>query len=343
MALNFDKLKSVSSLASMIDKPMEASTGGLLDLPLGQIAPDPNQPRKTFDAQSLSELAQSIEAQGLIEPIVVRRDPAGAGYLIVSGERRWRASKLAGRDTIQAILRDSEEEVSEVQLIENIQREDLTAHEIYMALTALIDSGKTQVELCKKLGKSKGWVSGYASVAKMPTSFQDALRDGRANDINALVQLHKVHKSAPELAEKLANSGAPITRHAVAKLSEKLQDQVTGTNDSEASTTETSTKADKSPSSPSPSHSNSSTEGDDSVGQDSLESVRESKTEPAITPDGAGSLYALADGAETALNSLAQSLESTPNANGLAEHIREALRLLWRAREGVVELFASQK
>lgn len=144
------------------------------------IEPNPGQPRVDFDDEALAELAQSIKAYGLIQPITVRPIENGR-YQIISGERRWRASKMAGLVEIPAYVR-SVDEVQSIQmaLVENIQRENLNAIEIAVSYQRLLDEcDLTQDELCNKVGKDKTTVINYLRLLKLSTEVQIAVRDNR--------------------------------------------------------------------------------------------------------------------------------------------------------------------
>lgn len=219
--LDFAGLNSFSALLSSAP---EANAAGMREIPVDQIAPDPDQPRKNFDATALAELAESIRVHGVIEPVVLRT--SADGFQLIAGERRWRAAKQIGLAAVPAIIRDDLS--ARAQMVENLQRADLSAFEIYRVVAAELDAGATQKELATAYGKGKSWISEFASVSKMPTELQDALREGRAGDIYALSELNRLHKHSPEEVEKLAASGAPITRHLVNQLAEKLARAVTG-------------------------------------------------------------------------------------------------------------------
>ena len=217
MALDFSGLDEVT-------QGYQAAThGGIRTLAYALIAPDPEQPRRKFNAQALQELAESIRAHGVIQPIVVRQ-LSGGTYMIVSGERRWRAAGLVGLEEVPVVVRDDLDGFA--QVVENIQREDLSPAEIWRWIAAQVESGTPKNVLASKLGKSNGWVSAYCAVDKMPESFKLALTHGLAADITALGQLFKLWKQHPKEAEKLLASGEPITRHSVAALALQLDRQV---------------------------------------------------------------------------------------------------------------------
>jgi ParB/RepB/Spo0J family partition protein len=207
MTLYLSGLSDISALLSAQNKG-----NGLRSVRVDAIRPDPNQPRKSFDEASLTELAESIRAVGIIQPPVVSSQ--GEGYLLISGERRWRAAHLLGLERIDVIVRDDLE--ARAQIVENIQRDALSAWEIYRWITSELDAGAKQNELAAAIGKSKQWVSAYASIAKMPESLITALRENRIEDITALGHLCRLQKELPEEATRLLRSCLPITRKAVA-------------------------------------------------------------------------------------------------------------------------------
>jgi len=153
-------------------------TSNLNEIPLAQIEPNPNQPRREFDEEALNELAVSIREVGLITPITLRQLPDGK-YQIIAGERRWRASQLAGLTSIPAYIRTVEDEnVMEMALVENIQREDLNAIEIALAYQHLADTtGMTQEKISERVGKSRTAITNYMRLLKLPAQIQMALKN----------------------------------------------------------------------------------------------------------------------------------------------------------------------
>jgi ParB family chromosome partitioning protein len=140
-------------------------------LPLEQIRPNPEQPRRFFDEQSLAELAQSIRERGVLQPVIVKREADGQ-YLLLAGERRYRASKLAGLDAIPALVRD--DHPLEIAMIENLQREDLTPLEEALGIAALIQAqGYTHAEVADMLHKSRPHVSNTLALTRLPKAIQD--------------------------------------------------------------------------------------------------------------------------------------------------------------------------
>ena len=164
--LNFDTIEN-----SIIE---EAKTNDqIVEIDLSELRANPYQPRKNFDEEELNELASSIKEHGVFQPIIVKKSIKG--YEIIAGERRFRASKLAGMQTIPAIVKDfSDEEMMQIALLENLQRENLTSIEEAKAYKSIIESMNiTQDELAKKVGKSRSHVTNILGLLKLPASVQD--------------------------------------------------------------------------------------------------------------------------------------------------------------------------
>lgn len=156
--------------------PLEDQPGATVFMcPVDSITPHPEQPRQRFDPQRLTELVQTIKEKGVLSPILVRSH--GEGYQLVSGERRWRAAKLAGLKQIPAMLKEvSDREALEISLIENIQREDLSPLEEARAYQALLELyNTTQEELAGRLGKDRSTLANSLRLLKLPKSAQEAL------------------------------------------------------------------------------------------------------------------------------------------------------------------------
>ena len=152
----------------------EAKTNNqIIEVKLSELRANPYQPRKNFDEEALNELASSIKEHGVFQPIIVKKSIKG--YEIIAGERRFRASKLAGMQTIPAIVKDfSDEEMMQIALLENLQRENLTSIEEAKAYKSIIESMNiTQEELAKKVGKSRSHVTNILGLLKLPASVQD--------------------------------------------------------------------------------------------------------------------------------------------------------------------------
>ncbi len=150
------------------------------EMPLGQIYPNPNQPRKKFDEQALRELADSIKKHGVIMPIVVNDDHRG-GYMIIAGERRYRAAKMASLSSMPVVIRDySEREIKEISLIENLQREDLNPIEAAAAMKQLmVDYKLTQDELAERIGKSRPAIANTLRLLSLAPEVMQLVSDGK--------------------------------------------------------------------------------------------------------------------------------------------------------------------
>ena len=148
------------------------------EIELAQIEANPNQPRREFDKESLQELADSIAEIGVIQPITLRK-VSDEKYQIIAGERRFRASQMAGKETIPAyILEASDENTMEMALIENIQREDLNAMEIALAYQQLIEQHNlSQEQLSKRVGKGRATVANFLRLLRLPAAIQMALKE----------------------------------------------------------------------------------------------------------------------------------------------------------------------
>ena len=155
-----------------------AGSSSISEIALSKIYANPNQPRHTFDEEALDELAQSIAEHGVISPITLRKDSDGR-YMIIAGERRYRASKMAGLNTIPAYIRTAkDEQVMDWALIENIQREDLDAIEIALAYQRLMDDyDLTQERMSERVGKKRATVANYLRLLKLPAEIQLGIKE----------------------------------------------------------------------------------------------------------------------------------------------------------------------
>ena len=171
-------------------------------LPLREIEPDPGQPRKTFDDETLAELSASIAEHGLLQPIAVRPKPSG-GYLIVAGERRWRASRMAGLTEVPVIVKDvTDEQAMELALVENLQREDLDPVEEAAGIRELMTRcDLTQEQAARKLGKSRSALANSLRLLSLPETVLELLKSGFITIGHAKVVLGL---PAPELQEEAA-------------------------------------------------------------------------------------------------------------------------------------------
>ena len=178
----------------------------LKNLKITEVEPNRDQPRKRFDQEALEELAQSIKEYGLIQPIVVSKKDGY--YSIVAGERRWRASKIAGLTEIPAIIREDDERVNtEISLIENMQREDLNPYEKALGIRTLIDNyGLSQEIVAKKLGKSRSTVANWVRVLNLEPRVLEMVKEGKISEgyCKALLMLppEKQYETAIQMLER---------------------------------------------------------------------------------------------------------------------------------------------
>ena len=152
----------------------------VVEIPLSDLRPNPYQPRKSFDETTLQELANSIEQSGVFQPIIVRKS-AVKGYELIAGERRFRASKLAGKETIPAIIREFDEEaMMQIAVLENLQREDLNPLEEAEAYEMLMKNLKlTQADVANRLGKSRPYIANYLRLLTLPKLVKEMVQDER--------------------------------------------------------------------------------------------------------------------------------------------------------------------
>ena len=182
--------------------PSFESDNRIETLPLREIEPDPGQPRKTFDDETLAELSASIAEHGLLQPIAVRPKPSG-GYLIVAGERRWRASRMAGLTEVPVVIKDvSDEQAMELALVENLQREDLDPVEEAAGIRELMTRcDLTQEQAARKLGKSRSALANSLRLLSLPETVLELLKSGFITIGHAKVVLGL---PTPELQEEAA-------------------------------------------------------------------------------------------------------------------------------------------
>jgi len=186
MVVPLQKGRLGRGLASLIGESPQAETrlplhGEQRLLSIADLHPSGRNPRKTFNEADLAELANSIRAKGLVQPIIVRPDPGRGGYEIVAGERRWRAAQRANLHTVTVIIRDlSDQEVAEFALIENVQRADLNAIEEATGYQELIEKfGYTQEKLADAIGKSRSHLANTLRLLKLPARVQALVREGK--------------------------------------------------------------------------------------------------------------------------------------------------------------------
>ena len=171
--------RGLDALISIDDTtPKEFAPSSINEIEISQIHANPSQPRHDFDQQAIEDLAASIKQIGIIQPITLRQEEDGS-YMIVAGERRFRAAQIAGLETIPAYIRKvSDDDVMEMALIENIQREDLNAIEVALAYQQLLARhGCTQEELAARVGKSRATVANFMRLLRLPAELQIALKE----------------------------------------------------------------------------------------------------------------------------------------------------------------------
>lgn len=185
----------------------DATTEEIVELNLDELRPNPYQPRTIFDEDALNELAESIKENGVIEPIIVKKSIKG--YDVIAGERRLKASKIAGNKTIPAIIRQlSDEKMAEIALLENLQRENLTALEEARAYKSLIEKlNLTQQELAKKVSKSRSHITNMLGLLRLPNEVQDMIQEkkltmGHARALSKLEDRDEIIKMADEIANQ---------------------------------------------------------------------------------------------------------------------------------------------
>ena len=166
----------------------EAGGSGILEISVGKLDPNPDQPRQTFDDESLAQLAESIRDQGVLQPLLVVPS-AGGRYRIIAGERRFRAGRMAGLDTLPCIVKDIDViHQMEIALIENLQREDLNPMEAAKGIQALMKQcGYTQEKVSARLGKSRPAVANLLRMLSLPDEITEMVRDGRLSAGHARV------------------------------------------------------------------------------------------------------------------------------------------------------------
>lgn len=203
-----------------------ATNEEIIDIELSELRPNPYQPRKVFDDEALKELSASIREHGVFQPIIIKKSIKG--YEIIAGERRVRASKLAGLDKIPAIIRDfTDEQMMEIALLENLQRENLTAIEEAYAYKAMIEKlSLTQDELSKKVGKSRSHLTNILGLLRLPKEVQQMIAESKLSmgHARALSKLEDEEK-IKELANKIVNEKISVRN------AEELTNQETHTHE----------------------------------------------------------------------------------------------------------------
>ena len=188
-----------------------ATTNEIQDIPINEIRPNPYQPRKSFNEDALRELSESIKNHGVFQPIIVKKGIRG--YDLIAGERRLRASKMAGLDKIPAIVKDfSDDEMREIALLENIQRENLTAIELAWAYKGIIDNlDIRQEDLALRIGKSRSHITNTLGLLNLPEEVQKMILNGELSMGHARV-LSKMEDESKitDLAKKITSEGLSV-------------------------------------------------------------------------------------------------------------------------------------
>ena len=210
-----------------LGKGLEAlipSTPGVTEVDVDSIVPNPRQPRQAIDPQSLEDLAISIREQGLVQPLVVTE--VEGGYQLLVGERRWRASKLAGLDAVPVVVRDvTPQQMLELALVENLQREDLNPLETASAYQQLVEEfGMTQQQVADKVGKNRVTVTNTLRLLKLPMEVKDALLQGQITEGHARAMLRLQSEQAQlDILKAVLKGGLNVrqTEEMVRRISEE--------------------------------------------------------------------------------------------------------------------------
>jgi ParB family chromosome partitioning protein len=208
------------SFTSLADIAQSGGGGRPVEIPLDEIIEDPSQPRTVFDDEELRQLANSIARVGVIQAISVRPKNAEGKHVILFGARRYRASRLAGRERIRAVVEDADSPDAYLQLVENIQRDDLKPMEIAAFVTGRIQAGDRVSAIAERLGKPKDWVSRYGAVGRMPAFLQDKLA---TSPIRAVYELFQAWRDHPDAVERLAQTHEAFTDAEARRLAQSLR------------------------------------------------------------------------------------------------------------------------
>jgi ParB family chromosome partitioning protein len=194
-----------------VAEPVEPPVG-LVEIAVAAIRPNPNQPRRRFDEAALEVLADSLRANGLVQPVVVR-PLGGGGYELIAGERRWHAARRAGLEHVPALVRDAQErERLELALVENVVREDLNPMELARAVAALVeDFGQTHAAVAATLGRSRPAVSNLLRLLELPDPVQELVERGDLGEGHArAVLMADGARARRELAERVVAEGLSV-------------------------------------------------------------------------------------------------------------------------------------
>ncbi len=198
-------------LEALFEDNRDNSQSGVTTVRISEIEPNLSQPRKQFDEEALSELADSIAAHGVLQPLLIR-PTSGGTYQIVAGERRWRAARLAGLSEVPALIREiTDEETDQLALIENLQREDLNAVETAQGYRRLMDKyGMTQEQLSAAVGKSRPAIANTLRILTLPEDILPMVAEGKLSAGHAKAVLSAPEERRTALAKRIAAEGLSV-------------------------------------------------------------------------------------------------------------------------------------
>ncbi len=198
-------------LEALFEDSRDDSQSGVTTVRISEIEPNLSQPRKQFDEEALSELADSIAAHGVLQPLLIR-PTSGGTYQIVAGERRWRAARLAGLSEVPALIREiTDEETDQLALIENLQREDLNAVETAQGYRRLMDKyGMTQEQLSAAVGKSRPAIANTLRILTLPENILPMVAEGKLSAGHAKAVLSAPEERRTALAKRIAAEGLSV-------------------------------------------------------------------------------------------------------------------------------------
>lgn len=198
-------------LEALFEDNRDDSQSGVTTVRISEIEPNLSQPRKQFDEEALSELADSIAAHGVLQPLLIR-PTSGGTYQIVAGERRWRAARLAGLSEVPALIREiTDEETDQLALIENLQREDLNAVETAQGYRRLMDKyGMTQEQLSAAVGKSRPAIANTLRILTLPEDILPMVAEGKLSAGHAKAVLSAPEERRTALAKRIAAEGLSV-------------------------------------------------------------------------------------------------------------------------------------
>lgn len=202
--------RGLGALIGEVERPVDRSKEKFILCPIMDISPNKTQPRKRFEEVALKELSDSIKEKGVIEPLIVRR--TSGGLELIAGERRWRASKMAGLAEVPVVIIDATDEESlEFAIIENIQREDLNAIEEAEAYRSLMGFGLSQEDVAKRVGKERATVANYLRLLKLPHEVREELVKGTISMGHARAILSiEGHAGQAELCRAIISKGLSV-------------------------------------------------------------------------------------------------------------------------------------